>query len=391
MKALSSRERLLRVFRQQSTDRMPIRLWGVDPMFPSTRSSWEPLYELVEKYELDIMRWWYPGKSRNVDKFHDPAIHLQTSMESGLFSSLVEELRKESNKPDMWEYETVIKTPAGNLTQIYYQPKDGSPGYVRKYCIEDINDAEKWLSIPHPTAKPTVEVDSYFELQRKTGDRAIIMVMIPEAMYSVHALMGSKAFSFWLKEKRSLLHKMIDRSYKKIENLVKHLLSHGVGDCYGWVGPEVCIPPLASPKDFREFVFNYDKRIIDLIHDAGKLVWIHCHGDMKPVLLDFMRMEVDCLNPIEPPPVGSLTLTEIKKIVNGEMTLDGGVPNSSFELLEPEGMEELVEKTVAMGKPGGCYILGETSTPDTWPVLTEKHIANYKAFVETGIRLANYE
>ena len=56
MRTLSGRERLMRVFSQQETDRMPIWLWGVDPMFPSSNPTWATLYELVEKHELDIMR-----------------------------------------------------------------------------------------------------------------------------------------------------------------------------------------------------------------------------------------------------------------------------------------------------------------------------------------------
>jgi hypothetical protein len=86
-----------------------------------------------------------------------------------------------------------------------------------------------------------------------------------------------------------------------------------------------------------------------------------------------------------------LTLAEAKELINGRMTLDGGVQNGDNDLLEPEEMERVVEETIAMGKPGGCYILGQTSSPTTWPVLSEKHIANYRAFVETGIRLAKYD
>jgi len=371
LKSLSGKERLLRVFRQQPTDRIPFWIWDIDPMFPSDQSSWKPFYEWVEKYELDIMRWWHP-------KF-----------ESALSFPTHSKDKSQSSKSNMWEYKSVLNTPMGELIQIYYQPKDGGPGYVKKCFVESIEDAKKWLSIPPRIIKP--EVASYFELQHKTGDRTMIMAGIGEAMYSVHWMIGSETFSFWLKEERSLLHEMIDRSYASIENLVKYLLFHDVGDYYGWVGPELCIPPLASPEDFREFVFNYDKRIIDLIHNAGKLVWLHCHGDMKPVLLDFVEMGVDCLNPIEPPPVGGLTLKEAKKLANGRMTLDGGIENSAFDSLEPEEMEKLVEETVAMGKPGGCYILSETGTPGTWPVLTEKHFANYKAFIETGMRLARYD
>jgi len=54
-------------------------------------------------------------------------------------------------------------------------------------------------------------------------------------------------------------------------------------------------------------------------------------------------------------------------------------------------MVKVVEETVAMGKPGSCYILSQTSSPTTWPALSEKHIANYRAFVKTGDRLANYD
>jgi uroporphyrinogen-III decarboxylase len=370
---MSGRERLLRVFRQQETDRMPIWLWGVDPMFKSSRPSWESLYELVDKYELDIMRGWSPRPKPAPSPNPPPPPE-----------------RMQSDHLDMWENHNIMKTPKGDLTQIYYAPKDGSPGYVKKDYIKTAEDAEKWLSLPHHIVEPNIETESYSELLQKTGDRTILMVGIGEAMYSIEAMMGSESFGFFLMDERELLHEMIRRTYEQIENVVKYYLAHDVGDYYGWVGPELCIPPLASPKDFREFVFKYDKPIIDLIHDAGKLAWIHCHGDMKPVLLDFVEMGLDCLNPIEPPPIGGLTLAEAKKLINGKMTLDGGVENGAFDLLEPDEMERVVEETVAMGKPGGCYIFGQTSDPGTWVSLNERHIENFKVFVETAVRLADY-
>ena len=156
MKTLSGRERLMRVFRRQETDRMPIWLWGVDPMFPSSNPTWTTLYELVEKYELDIMRSWHPRAKTTAKPAPKPQ-------------------RRQSDKPNMWEYERVTKTPKGDLTQIHYRPKDGSPGYIKKHLIESVEDAEKWLSIPHRIVEPSVEVDSYFELKRKTGDRTMLM------------------------------------------------------------------------------------------------------------------------------------------------------------------------------------------------------------------------
>lgn len=369
---LSSRERLKRVFRCEPVDRMPVRIWGVDPMFPYGDPSWEPLYEMTERYKLDIIRSWSPA----AEERDPPAVRVTSE-------------RRESGKAHLWERETVIHTPAGSLTQLSHEPKDGSPGYVAKHFIETVEDARKWLSLPQPI--PGFRTDSYGQLEEKSGDRALLMVGLGEAMYGVQALMGSETFGFWLMEERALLHEMIDRAYAGIEANLKRYLAAGVGDTYGWVGPELCIPPLASPRDFHEFVVEYDRRLIDLIHDAGKLVWIHCHGDMHPVLEGFVEMGVDCLNPIEPPPMGRLTLADAKRRVAGRMCLEGGVEDGDFHLRTPEEMVRIVEDVVAQGKPGGGFILCPSSSPNTAPRLADSHVANYRAYVETGIRLAEYD
>jgi hypothetical protein len=372
MKALTCRERLRRVFRCQPVDRMPVRLWGVDPMYPPDRPSYKPVYEMAERHRLDLIRSWGPSKEER-----DPPV-VQSHTE-----------RKESEKPDMWESVTVTQTPAGPLTSSHYVPKDGRPGYVKKHAIESVEDARKWLSIP--SRKPKFKADSYWELDRKTGGDALLMVSLGHPMYNIQAQMGSETFGFWLMEERELLHEMVRKSFRGIEAAVKRHLAHGVGDTFGWVGPELCIPPLASPADFREFCIDYDKRIIDLIHDAGRLVWVHCHGDMNPVLEGFVEMGVDCLNPIEPPPVGKLTLAEAKRRVRGKMCLEGGVENGDFQLLTPQEMERVVEEAVRQGKPGGGFILCPTSTPTTWVELDERLIENHRVFVETAMRLAAYK
>ncbi len=373
MTQLTGRERLLRVMKQQETDRMPVRIWGVDPMFPSSNPTWQPLNEIVEEFQVDIFRSWNPTKDE-----WDP--HLAP----------VSSERKESDKPDLWEDRAAMQTPAGELTASWYCPKDGSPGYIKKHYIETVEDAKRWMSLPALEATGDT-VDSYWELERKSKDRALLFIGLGEAMYSVQCMMGSETFGYWLIDERDLLHEMIGKAYADIEKQVKHYLSFGIGDAYGWVGPELCIPPLASVKDFREFVFDYDKRIIDLIHDAGKLVWIHCHGDMHPVLEEFVEMGVDCLNPIEPPPCGHLTLAEAKQRCAGKMSLEGGVQDGDFDRLDTEQLIPVVEDTIAQGKPGGCFILCPTSAPSTWPVINERHVANYRAFVETAIRMGQYE
>jgi hypothetical protein len=371
MPRLSSRERLKRTFRCQPVDRMPIRLWGVDPMFATGKPTWAPLFEMVEQHELDIVREW----SATAEDWGRPV-------------SVWRSERRESDRPEWWLRVETIDTSAGPLTRSSYEPKDGRPGYWKKRPIETVEDARRWLSIPF--REPRFATDSYFDLERKSGDRALLMVFIDEAFYAVQRLLGSETLALWLIDERPLLKELIEHEFRQIEAEVKRYLAHGVGDAFGWVGPELCIPPLASPRDFREFVVAYDKRLVDLIHDAGKLVWLHCHGDMQPVLEDFIEMGVDCLNPIQGPPVGGLTLAEAKARVAGRMALEGNVENGDFDRLRPEQMEQVVAETVHQGKPGGGFILCPTSDPNTWASLNRGHIDNFRAFVETGLRLADY-
>ena len=372
MQKLSCRERLRRVYRREPVDRVPIRLWGVYPSDPPQREDYPPLYELIERHELDLVRS-YRHPPERIDP---PVCPSHTEAHP-------------SEHEDLDERVTVQETPAGPLTTIRYVFKDGRPGYMKKYPIETPEDAQKWLSIP--TREPAFQVDSYWDMEREAGERAMVMVGLDHSLYAAQRLMGSEIFGFWLIEHRGLLHEMVSRTFAQVEAEAKRYLALGVGECFGWVGPELCIPPLASPRDFQEFVFDYDKRIIDLLHDAGKFVWVHCHGDMDPVLEGFADMGVDCLNPIEPPPTGRLTLAEAQARVGDRMTLEGGVQNGDFDVLDPHELAPVVEAAMAQGKPGGGYILCPTSGPSTWTKLSERHLANYRVFVETAIARADYD
>jgi hypothetical protein len=72
-------------------------------------------------------------------------------------------------------------------------------------------------------------------------------------------------------------------------------------------GQERVAPPLHGPLDFHDFNARYDKPIIDLIHEIGGRMHVHCHGSIKRVLNYFVDMQVDVLHPFEAPPMGDIT------------------------------------------------------------------------------------
>lgn len=365
---MTGRERLERVLRGQPVDRVPIRLWWIDPLAAAPRPAWKFLYDLVRDRELDVFFSWFGTEPT-------PAV------------AVTKETRNISGS-EWYEEVTTWKTPAGALTSIFLHNRLGKPGYEKKYLIESVEDAKRWLSIPEAELPGT---GTFPARDAQAGDRGLVLAAVDEPMGRVNQLMGSELWGIWLYDERALLHELVAKAARRDYAIARHFIEHGVGPLYGWVGPEVCIPPLASPGDFDEFVTAYDKPIIDLIHDAGGLVWVHCHGDMDPVLERFADMGVDCLNPMEPPPIGRLTLAEAKQRVGGRMTLEGGFEVGDLELHSPEEITATVTALLAMGKPGGRFILCPSSDHTHWPEMNERIIKNYHVFVETAQKLASYE
>ena len=212
----------------------------------------------------------------------------------------------------------------------------------------------------------------------------------PEPMYHINALIGSELFAIWTVDERELIRELIETTYIRTRDFLKQQLAAGVGPLFGYVGPELCIPPLQSPQDFREFVVEYDRRLIDLIHDAGGICWVHGHGKMGPVLEMFVEMGCDALNPIEPPPMGDVTLAQAKARVGDRMALEGNIQQGDLYRVRPERIEELVRTAIREAGPGGGFVLCPTSSPWQSASVDQTVIDNYTALVEAGLKYGRY-
>jgi uroporphyrinogen-III decarboxylase len=163
-----------------------------------------------------------------------------------------------------------------------------------------------------------------------------------------------------------------------------------VGPLFGYVGPELCIPPLQSPRDFEEWVVGPDAEINDLIRAAGGLSLVHCHGRMGPVLEGFVRMGASALHPIEPPPMGDVTLAEAKARVGRELCIVGNVQEHDIQRMPTAQFRAMVAQTVTEGMAEGGFILSPTATPFGWPEMSRLARENWIAMLEVGLAVGSY-
>ena len=370
---LTSRERVLAVFQGEMPDRVPIWMWGIHPWLGEVQGNARSLIDTVVA-QGDIVHWWGAG--------------------AGVFLSASDQVQVRSEtrparSPAFEEQVVTYQTPAGELTEVHYVSLEGKPGYCKKHLLETEQDVERLLSVPYVPPRP--DCAGFFDVDRQLGDRGLPMVSMPsDPMYFVNNLTGSETFAIWSIDQRAMVSALIAEFGRRIREWVAWVLAQAVGPLFGYVGPELCIPPLQSPRDFDEWVVGPDGEIIDMIHAAGGMVLCHCHGRMGPVLEGFVRMGVDALHPIEPPPMGDVTMAEAKRRVGNDLCIVGNLQHHDICTMPHRRFRELVAETTRVGMAGGRFILCPTATPFGWPTMGDLELANWLAILEVGREVGEY-
>jgi hypothetical protein len=280
---------------------------------------------------------------------------------------------------------TTWQTPEGELREVFQKSTVGKPGYEVEHLLKEPDDIRKLLSLPyepHPFDRA-----EYDRVDAEIGDRGLAFFGLDHAMYGLQRHIGSENFALWSLEAEAEMRAAMTVFAERVRDHARAALDAGVRGVFGWVGPELCIPPLMPPAAFEAYVFDLDKPLTDLIHDAGGAVWVHSHGRMKDLLVRFADLGIDVLNPIEPPPMGDITLAEAFAAVGDRMGLEGNLETHDLMTGTPETLRPRLEAALAAGR-GRRHILCPSSGYAERPDPGEQEIENWLFFIEEGVSLA---
>jgi len=97
------------------------------------------------------------------------------------------------------------------------------------------------------------------------------------------------------------------------------------------------------------------------------------------------KVGVDCVEGLEPPPIGDIILSKAKETVGNRVCLKGNMEITRLENGSPSLIEKTVKECIDAAASGGGYILSTVDQPSP-----NTPVGNMKAFVRAGRRYGKY-
>jgi len=371
MTTLTSRERLLRTWRRQPTDRVPISTYEMVGWDMNSWYNQQPSYKKL----MQVIR-------ENTDCLYSCSYSAPDLAEQNY--KTVEKWEED----DLTFQKITLHTPKGDLTAVYRDQRTLLTTWCIEHFLKDIDDLDKWLSLPHEPGEVTIE--RVKSAENTIGDNGILVIETGDPILVIAELFRFEDFMLnWAIHRDRILYAMDVIFERQFEALKKALELGVTGLSFRLVGQEYGTPPYFSPDDFRDLVVKYDGRLIELIHQYSGYVRIHCHGRIGKVLPMFIEMNADGTDPVEAPPSGDIELSEVKRKYGDKLVLFGNMQLRDLEFATPAGIDKMVKKMMEAAKKDGGYVIMPTASPIDANLKRETE-SNYYAYIEAALKYGKY-
>lgn len=228
----------------------------------------------------------------------------------------------------------------------------------------------------HPLAQATVaEVEAYPWPDPKWQDVSQICVEA-EKYGKQYAILGGDWSPFFhdaidLFGMENLLLKMYDEP-ELVDALIRHLVdyyaavSQRIFDAAAsaldifFIGNDFGSQkgPLLGERLFRRFLLPHLKRLIDLGHDYGLKVMLHCCGGYAPLIPAMIEVGLDGLHAVQPSCDG-MDLVTLKRTFGNKILFNGAIDSHHVLIRGTPGfVRERTREVLDIMKPGGGYVAG---------------------------------
>ncbi len=376
---MTRRERLTATLRGEPVDRPAFNFYEInglegtstrDPFNVYSDPSWKPLLDLAaETTDRLVMRgvpFKAPGAAAAAWK---PMPELAGKTERTI----------DADGNELTTF--ILRAGKRVLTQRTHRAPDINTVWTTEHLLKDEDDFKAWLDRPEdPTPPGEVDVQPIVDLETRLGDSGLVMLDTSDPLCAVAPLFDMATYTVIALTERELFHRALQREarwlYPRIEAAARAL----PGRLWRIYGPEYASPPYLPPALFAEYVTEYVKPMVDLIHRHGGYARLHSHGRLKDILDSICATGCDGLDPIEPPAQGDVELAYVRERYGRQLILFGNIEATDLENLPVPAFEKKVRQALKEGPGGRGFVLMPSACP-YGRKLSSRTLANYEAMV----------
>jgi uroporphyrinogen decarboxylase len=150
---------------------------------------------------------------------------------------------------------------------------------------------------------------------------------------------------------RAFLGRIIDRNMVMLENFLSAPEIDGVllGSDWGTQRDLIMSPPV-----WEDLIRPGEQREYDLIHAAGKDVWVHSCGNIEKIMSSLVEMGVDVINPVQPE---CMDLATLKSRFGARIAFWGGISTQkTLPYGTPDEVRREARQVRALMGAGGGFV-----------------------------------
>ena len=348
MKTLTERERILRTYRHQEVDRIPM----LDSAWTGT-----------------VRRWQNEGLPKDVswvDYFgFDHQIRVGTDNSPRFAKKVLEE-------NDRYK----IVTTQWGTTQKVFRELDSTPENLNYYfdSSDRWEEAKKAMLTFHEDRIPWDYLKNNYPRWKAEGRFLQLTVWFGFDVAHSH-MIGTENFLVGMLEEPEWVTDVFDTYLKTSLDLCQRILDAGYEfdgvfwyDDMGYKGT-----PFFSPQTYRELLQPYHKKVVDWAHERGMVTELHSCGFIEPLLPDVVQTGVEMLNPLEIK--AGMDPQRLKSTYGDKLAFHGGINAQLWDNIDRVKAE--MERIIPLMKEGGGYVFAsDHSIPNSVSFQNMKEIAS---------------
>ena len=256
---------------------------------------------------------------------------------------------------------TVISTPEGDINETFKVNKVTNydeEAAVTDFLIKTEKDFEILRKYQPPVGK--IDVSGIRRARQLLGEKGITAPWV-QGMFNFVCLFYRKLDELIVDAmvNPDFYHSVMGYCLERNKQIISQLAETGT-EMLSY-GGNVASGKLVGADFFKQYIFPYEKALIDFVKSKGVMVMYHNCGYGSKLFGVYKDLGMNAYESLTPPPFGDTIFEKALEAMPAEVTLSGNIDQISFlKNAKPDEVRARVQQVLEKAKQRGNFILATT-------------------------------